>query len=100
MSLRQAQLPRRPRSSARPARCPVPARPHHLRLLQLLRAGLAAVVVAVVVVAASPRLLGRAGAAVVHDVGFEATVGGWMSWYGSYRLGSLGVVWCVDHGLS
>lgn len=40
-----------------------------------------------------------AGAVVVHDQGFEATVLGWSSWYGSYGIGPLGVGWCIDHGL-
>jgi hypothetical protein len=38
-------------------------------------------------------------AAVVHGAGFEATVLGWTSWYGSYDLGPLGAGWCIDHGL-
>jgi hypothetical protein len=38
-------------------------------------------------------------AEVVHAQGFEATVLGWTSWYGSYDMGTLGVGWCIDHGL-
>jgi hypothetical protein len=38
-------------------------------------------------------------AAVVHRQGFEATVLGWTSWYGSYDMGPLGAAWCIDHGL-
>lgn len=41
----------------------------------------------------------HASAAVVHGVGYEATVSGWTSWYGSYVLEGVGQVWCVDHGL-
>ena len=41
----------------------------------------------------------RPQATVVHRVGFEATVLGWTSWYGSYDLGPLGAGWCIDHGL-
>jgi LPXTG-motif cell wall-anchored protein len=40
-----------------------------------------------------------AQATVVHRVGFEATVLGWTSWYGSYDMGPLGAGWCIDHGL-
>jgi hypothetical protein len=38
-------------------------------------------------------------AAVVHRSGYEATVLGWTSWYGSYDMGPLGPGWCIDHGL-
>jgi hypothetical protein len=38
-------------------------------------------------------------AEVVHAQGFEATVLGWTSWYGSYDMGALGAGWCIDHGL-
>lgn len=41
-----------------------------------------------------------AAAAVEHGAGFSATVDGYRSWYGSYRLGELGEVWCVDHGIA
>ena len=41
-----------------------------------------------------------ASAEVEHGVGFSATVDGYRSWYGSYRLGELGEVWCVDHGIA
>lgn len=41
-----------------------------------------------------------AGAAVEHGVGFAGRVDGYRSWYGSYRLGDLGEVWCVDHGIA
>jgi hypothetical protein len=40
-----------------------------------------------------------AQATVVHRAGFEATVLGWTSWYGSYDMGGLGAGWCIDHGL-
>ena len=41
-----------------------------------------------------------ASAAVEHGSGFRAAVDGYRSWYGSYRLGDLGEVWCVDHGIA
>lgn len=41
-----------------------------------------------------------ASAAVEHGVGFGGSVDGYRSWYGSYRLGELGQVWCVDHGIA
>ena len=40
-----------------------------------------------------------ARAQVVHQQGYEATVLGWTSWYGSYSLAGLGQAWCIDHGL-
>ncbi len=40
-----------------------------------------------------------AGAVVVHGRGYEATVLGWTSWYGSYEIAGTGPVWCIDHGL-
>ncbi len=40
-----------------------------------------------------------ARAEVVHGTGYEATVLGWTSWYGSYSLAQVGEVWCIDHGL-
>ena len=42
---------------------------------------------------------GEAHAEVVHGTGFEATVAGWTSWYGSYQLSGVGQTWCIDHGL-
>lgn len=41
----------------------------------------------------------QAGAEVIHGTGYEATVMGWTSWYGSYMLRDVGMVWCIDHGL-
>jgi hypothetical protein len=41
-----------------------------------------------------------AGAVVVHQLGFEATVLGWTSWYGTYGMGALGWGWCIDHGIA
>lgn len=41
-----------------------------------------------------------ASAAVEHGAGFSGTVDGYRSWYGSYRLGDAGEVWCVDHGIA
>ena len=40
-----------------------------------------------------------ATAEVIKGIGFEATVAGWTSWYGSYVLADHGQVWCIDHGL-
>jgi hypothetical protein len=42
---------------------------------------------------------GDAHAEVVHGTGYEATVAGWTSWYGSYQLFGVGQTWCIDHGL-
>ena len=42
---------------------------------------------------------GPATAEVIKGTGFEATVAGWTSWYGSYVLVDHGQVWCIDHGL-
>lgn len=61
------------------------------------------VVLLSLLVAAPLGLLGpapRAGAAVEHATGFAATVDGYRSWYGSYRLGVAGEVWCIDHGIA
>lgn len=41
-----------------------------------------------------------AEAAVVHHEGFDATVLGAPSWYGSYALAEVGPVWCIDKGLA
>ncbi len=60
--------------------------------------GLAVVVWGTVLAGAGARAR-PAQASVVHHVGFEATVLGWSSWYGSYDLGPIGVGWCIDHGL-
>ncbi len=54
-------------------------------------------------IAAPMRLLsppGAASAAVEEGVGFRGVVDGFRGWYGSYRLGDLGAVWCVDHGIA
>lgn len=40
-----------------------------------------------------------ADADVLHGTGFDATVAGWTSWYGSYQLNGIGQTWCIDHGL-
>ncbi|GAC1375874.1 MAG: hypothetical protein NVSMB4_04320 [Acidimicrobiales bacterium] len=40
-----------------------------------------------------------AGATVDHRLGYEATVEGWTSWYGSYGIDGLGATWCIDHGI-
>ena len=60
-------------------------------------------VVAAVAVVVGGAVLGPpsvASAAVEHGVGFRASVDGYRSWFGSYRLGELGEVWCVDHGIA
>ena len=44
--------------------------------------------------------MGMGAASVTHNEGFAATVKGWTSWYGSYRLEGLGPAWCVDHGIA
>ena len=72
----------------------------HPRSVPAARLAAAVLLTACGLVATSPRLSGRAAAAVTHGDGFEATVKGWTSWYGSYRLEGVGRVWCVDHGLS
>lgn len=63
----------------------------------------AASAIAVCILAAAPlRLLSPpapAAAEVEHGSGFSATVDGFRGWYGSYRLGDIGEVWCVDHGI-
>lgn len=63
----------------------------------------AASAIAVCILAAAPlRLLSApapAAAEVEHGSGFSATVDGFRGWYGSYRLGDIGEVWCVDHGI-
>lgn len=41
-----------------------------------------------------------AGAAVEPATGFDGVVDGFRSWYGSYRLGDQGEVWCVDHAIA
>jgi hypothetical protein len=81
-------VPVHPLSTNRPSRAARRAR------LTLAVAGL--LLVALGSVGLRPR---RASAAVVHGSGFDATVLGWTSWYGSYELPSVGTSWCIDHGL-
>ncbi len=75
----------------------------HIILKRFLRGrsrGLACVIAVISLVGLSVGSLDRpAAAVVVHGTGYEATVAGWTSWYGSYVLGGLGPVWCIDHGL-
>lgn len=40
----------------------------------------------------------EAEAAVQPGHGFNGTVLGWTSWYGTYQLAGIGTVWCIDHG--
>lgn len=58
--------------------------------------GLGALAVAALLQLAQPQ---SAAAAVTHLHGFQATVDGFTSWYGSYGMGSLGTAWCIDHGI-
>lgn len=76
---------------------PVPTSPTR-RAPRWRAAAVAAVLAGLGVAATSPVLAGRAGAAVVHGQGYEATVLGWSSWYGSYDVEGIGTTWCVDHG--
>lgn len=64
----------------------------------VLLVGLVGVVAALVGAGAldGPR---PAVAAVEHGHGFAGVVDGFRSWYGSYRLGGHGEVWCVDHAI-
>ncbi|MFN8041412.1 MAG: hypothetical protein U0Q07_19500 [Acidimicrobiales bacterium] len=96
----------RARARRRPAAAPAATSPavgapppigaRRRRRLALL---LVAVVAAAGLRAAADEPLAVAGAEVRHGAGFEATVLGWTSWYGSYQLGDLGAGWCIDHGL-
>ena len=77
-----------------------------MRLLPSLPSRAALVATVLAVAAAVAALAGGvlappppAGAAVERGQGFLATVDGHRSWYGSYRLGDQGEVWCVDHGV-
>ena len=72
---------------------PFPSR-SSLAALALALAAIAAALAAGVLGPPAP-----AGAAVERGQGFVATVDGHRSWYGSYRLGDHGEVWCVDHGV-
>jgi hypothetical protein len=83
------RVPSRP-----PIRSPRPRRPaFHLGL-----AAAACFLVAAVVTSGPEPGERHAGAVVVHELGFDATVLGWTSWYGAYGLGWLGWGWCIDHG--
>ncbi len=79
-------MPCAPRSSTAP-----PTRAVRSSALGLLAA-------AVFLGAVAVRAPAPAGAAVVHQRGFRATVAGFTSWYGSYGMGALGEAWCIDHG--
>lgn len=72
---------------------PAPSRSSFATLAVALGAALAALCAGVL---APPP---PAGAAVERGQGFVASVDGHRSWYGSYRLGDHGEVWCVDHGV-
>lgn len=76
---------------------PVPTSPIQ-RAPRWRAAAVAAVFAGLGVAATSPVLAGGAGAAVVHGQGYQATVLGWSSWYGSYDVEGIGTTWCVDHG--
>ena len=94
-------LPLRARVHRRPATRPAPTAPVAPPPSRRRRLGL--LVLALLVVAAlRGAAVGPVGVAVAevrHGAGFEATVLGWTSWYGSYQLGDLGAGWCIDHGL-
>jgi hypothetical protein len=81
--------------SLRPsAFAPPSARRRPILLVALVAAALACLAFGGVLAPPAP-----ASAAVEHGQGFTGVVAGWRSWYGSYRLGDLGEVWCVDHGV-
>ncbi len=86
MSHPSVRRPSRPRGPA-----PVPPSRWRWRLLLL------GVVLSTVGACLVPARWARAE--VVHQQGYEATVLGWTSWYGSYSLAGLGQAWCIDHGL-
>ena len=58
--------------------------------------GLTLLLVAAGLIASRPA---PAAADVTHLYGFQATVDGFTSWYGSYGMGPLGMAWCIDHGI-
>ena len=89
-SFRAPVHPPRPRPPA-PARAAAPIPP----LLGAL--GVALLIWGAVVAGAGARAR-PALATVAHQLGFEATVLGWTSWYGGYDLGAIGTGWCIDHG--
>lgn len=62
-------------------------------------AAAAGVALVVVGVAGGALPVHPASATVVRALGYQATVDGWTSWYGSYGMGSLGPAWCIDHGI-
>ncbi len=81
-------------------RHPGQTRSHRRRRSGALGALGLAVVVWGTVLAGTGARARPAQATAVHRVGFEATVLGWTSWYGSYDLGPIGAGWCIDHGLA
>jgi hypothetical protein len=75
-------------------RCP--SRPRRLLVAGAsLFVALASVTLVLHALDAGPR---PARAAVIPAAGFQATVLGKSSWYGSYELAGLGRAWCIDHG--
>lgn len=67
-------------------------------LPRALRLALAVTLLVVGLVRLAPRAV-PAAAVVTHGAGFQASVDGFTSWYGSYQVGGLGVAWCIDHGI-
>jgi hypothetical protein len=60
---------------------------------------LAALALALVASGTGLVIADRAEAAVTRLHGFQATVDGWTTWYGSYGMGPIGTAWCIDHGI-
>ena len=65
-------------------------------MARTLLAGCTSLVAATALLVAGP---GPADAAVTRQHGYQATVLGFTSWYGSYGMGPLGLAWCIDHGI-
>jgi hypothetical protein len=72
------------------------SRPRSSSVARPLLAGLTSLIAATVLLAMRPAAV---DAAVTHRYGYQATVLGFTSWYGSYEMGSLGTAWCIDHGI-
>lgn len=72
------------------------SRPVVSSLARTLLAGCTSLIAATVLLVTAP---GPADAAVTHQYGYQATVLGFTSWYGSYGMGPLGLAWCIDHGI-
>lgn len=75
-------------------RRPIAARNRSVFVAALLSAALATLAFGGVLSPPPP-----ASAEVERGDGFTGVVAGFRGWYGSYRLGDVGLVWCVDHGI-